>query len=586
MSSPAPATGNTYEANLYPATTQQNVTTPTGAVCFSGGGSRALSCALGQLSALTSPPPSGGSPLLSNFKYISSVSGGSWASVLYSFLPSTFSDQDFLISCVAPGSLTQAGMQTMSANCLGSVPQQFGLESVGDFLYKMWKWGALDPLSGISSWFWIAAIGELVLKPFSLYDATYSDKSPYLLPSSFFSLSQGYVTNNLLPNNPGLQGVPFYSVSPNGRPTLIVNFNLLNGDYSQDPPQMPIQATAISTGSPGSAPSAPGKPPIAGGGSVESFAFTSTLGSGGTQGQDASVTMNRWYSLCDIAGCSSAFFAEYLLQYINKGLDDLLDYIAKEYNLSAFDKDALWLILTGLIDALSSQVIPAYNYWEVGKSNPGNNTYGFSDGGDFENTGILGVLAQTDVNRIVAFINSEIAITPSGSSYTVDPCLPILFGVGENGNAQVFDNTGAPGNTPLEQLCKGLYNASCGDSQLGTYTAAFTQTLTTVANPVSGIAAGRQITVLWVYNNRVNKWQAGLTDNGLTNDLTKGQANQNSNGTPNGGSFDGPLPTLANFPYYDTGEQIYLPPEAVNMLGQLSAWNVEQLVTQIQALFQ
>lgn len=34
---------------------------------------------------------------------------------------------------------------------------------------------------------------------------------------------------------------------------------------------------------------------------------------------------------------------------------------------------------------------------------------------------------------------------------------------------------------------------------------------------------------------------------------------------------------LWNFPNYFTGEQVYLGVEAVNMLAQLSAWNVQQL---------
>ena len=598
MSSPAMTTGNTYQANLYPTQQQQGASTPVGAVCFSGGGSRALSCALGQLSALTSLS------LLEKFAYISSVSGGSWASVLYTFLPSTFSDTDFLISYAAPKSLSQSSMQTMAATCLGSVPQKFSLECVADFIYQMWQWGALDPLNDMASWFWIAGVGELVLKPFGLYDATYSSDSPYLLPTSFFSLSQEYVTQNLVPKNPGLANTPFYTVSANGRPSLIVNFNLLDGDYFSDPPQMPIQATAISTGAPGGTPNIPGET-IIGGGSVESFAFTSTLNSGGTPNQTASVTINRQYSLCDVAGCSSAFFAEYLLAYIGKMVDDLVNTIAAKYDLSPLEKEALKLLLSAITSVLGEEVIPAYNYWtlgEVGQNNPTTPSYGFSDGGDFDNSGILGVLAQTNVNRIVAFINSEIPISKVGTNYFVDPSLPLLFGnyypspddsqpyqpfsggmspAQPMSYVQVFDNS----TRALDELCAGLYAASCGSSQLGTYTACFQQTLTTVANPVANIAAGRQITVLWVYNNRVNNWQSQIADKGLLGDLTSGQANQNSDGTPNGGTFNGPFPTLANFPYYDTGLQIYLYPEAVYMLAQLSAWNVEQLQNEISNLF-
>jgi hypothetical protein len=329
MSYSASASGDTYQANLYPAVEQQGATSPLGAVCLSGGGSRALTCALGQLSALSTLPGVNRQTLLQNFSFISSVSGGSWASVLYTFLPSQYSLAEFLISPTAPSSLTQTAMQNMPATCLGSVPQQFDLDHLGDFIYQLYEWGFFDPFGPeIDSWFWIAGVGEFVLKPFGLYSAVYSQDPPYLLPAGPFSVSQDYINENLVPNNPGLSSVPFYTVA-SGRPTLIVNFNLLNGDYASDPPQMPVQATAVSTGSPGSTPGGG----IVAGGSVESFGFSSTL-DGGTPAKEASVTINRWYSLCDIAGCSSAFFAEFLLEYIGIYIGKLVAAIAQKYNLT------------------------------------------------------------------------------------------------------------------------------------------------------------------------------------------------------------------------------------------------------------
>src|SRR4051794_17191246 len=64
-------------------------TTNTG-LCFSGGGSRALSAAMGQMRGLRELG------LLSRARYISCVSGGSWASTAYTFLPSFITDDDFL----------------------------------------------------------------------------------------------------------------------------------------------------------------------------------------------------------------------------------------------------------------------------------------------------------------------------------------------------------------------------------------------------------------------------------------------------------------------------------------------------------
>ena len=589
-----------YEANLYPAVKQQASTTPVTAVCLSGGGSRALTCALGQLSALNNlhAPNNAGETMLSQFQYISSVSGGTWASVIYTFLPSNVSDADFLITPTAPNALTAAAMVSMGSQCLGLVPQQFNVSAIADYLGVLWQWGFFDPLGpDIRNWFWIAGVGELVLKPFGLYNAAYSSNAPYLLPDRFFSLSPDYIEQNITSENLRLTPASFYTCQPN-RPTLIVNTNLIENYAEAESPQVPVQATARATGVPGQSPDQT----VVGGGSVESFAFTSTLAGAGPNPQTAMVDVSRCYSLCDITGCSSAFFAELLLHYINVAIDDVVAEVVRKFHLSTWAAGLLKAALQLLIDSDAAEVVPQYNYWPLGQvSQPQNTRRGFSDGGSFDNTGILGLLAQTNANRIVAFVNSETPLGMSGIQVVVDTSLPLLFGsyypdsgppyVSFGGMSpsqplsyvQVFSNA----HNELDALCMGLYNASCGGanqgSSLGTYTAAFTQTLVTVENPVANIAAGRQVTVVWVYNNRVNNWQNQITDGSLLTDLTNGQSNENSNGTliNNSGSGIGPL---ANFPNYYTVEQIYLPPEAVNMLAQLSAWNVQQIQSQIAAL--
>jgi len=101
-------------------------------VCFSGGGSRALTCALGQMMGLRQLRDTGGKPLLDRVRYISSVSGGSWASVLYTFLPEKIADEQFFVPTFPPEDLyletsSEGGMDVslMGAHALGSVPQRF-----------------------------------------------------------------------------------------------------------------------------------------------------------------------------------------------------------------------------------------------------------------------------------------------------------------------------------------------------------------------------------------------------------------------------------------------------------------------------
>lgn len=574
-----------YIAKLYPAPTESAETESVLGICLSGGGSRALSCALGQLSALNAMTLPNGQPILGPAQYVSSVSGGSWASVLYTFLPQTIngvsvSDSDFLIEPVVPQSLTKGNpnnnipgnVSYIGQYCLGTTPQQFSLTNIGIFLKMLLDAGFFWNTSQWN-WFWIAGVGELVLKPFALYSATYNSAGPFVQPSLMFSLSTGEVTQCITKYNPSLVPSDFY-LARTGRPSLIVNFNLLEDYQKAVSPQIPMQATPIATSVLGQSPDGH----LVGGGGVESFGFTSMLNGPGAMNGTASINTNRNYSLCDIAGCSSAFFASLLLQYINDEVKtivkDLEDYLINDLGWSTLAADAVGYALKRVLKYFTSDasdVIPAYNYWPAKQVViPSNNTFGFSDGGDFDNTGVLGLLAQTNVNKIIAFVNTETPLGGTATNPTADTAIPLLFGHGGAGQGdlsyvQVFDDTNPlyP-NGACAAAQAGLFNASAGGGTTpGKATAAFLQQgLVTIANPVANITAGRVIDVLWVYNNPVSDWTSAITDPGIQQDL----AQVNTVGS-----------TLWNFPNYFTGEQLYLGVEAVNMLAQLSAWNVQQL---------
>ncbi|HYV03416.1 MAG TPA: hypothetical protein VFB82_02460, partial [Blastocatellia bacterium] len=563
---------------------QSGATQPVLGICLSGGGSRALSCALGQLSALNAMTLPNGQPVLSSEQYISSVSGGTWASVLYTFLPTTISDTDFLIEPVAPQSLTKGGANTpgnvlyMGPSCMGTTPQQFSLANIGVFLKALMEAGFFESPSQYS-WFWIAGVGELVLKPFGLYSATYNIGGPFVQPGLMFSLSTEEVSQCITKYNPHLLPADFY-LARDGRPSLIVNTNLLENYQVASSPQIPVQATPVATSVLGKSPDGT----VVGGGGVESFGFTSTLIGPGLMSGTASISTNRNYSLCDIAGCSSAFFAALMLQYIDKGVqyivNDLEEYLVNDLHWSQAAADFVGGLLAAALESFTndaSDVIPTYNYWPAGQvNNPSNKTFGFSDGGSFDNTGVLGLLAQTNANKVIAFLNTETPLSGAPPNLGMDTEVGLLFGYGGAGpgdltSVQVFDDTNPlyPGGA-FAAVQTGLYNASrAGTTTLGTATAAFLQQgLVTIANPVANIAAGRVVDVLWVYNNQVRNWETAITDSGIQQDL----AQRSSVGS-----------TLWNFPGYSTVEQIYLSVEAVNMLAQLSAWNVQQLSGTIAA---
>lgn len=568
------------------------------AVCFSGGGSRSLTCTLGQLSALSTldDPLNKGQKLISRVACVSAVSGGSWASVPYTFLPSTLagkpvSDSDFLISPQPPSLLVKGAATTPGAanvsylapHCLGNIPGQFDDESIAAF--ALW-WIKLRLFNQVPwSWFWIVAVGHFILQDYELYDAHYKAG---VQPTKSFSQSADYVTKNILPLNSALSTGNFYYPRA-GRPDLIVNYNMMEDIAGA--PQVPVQATTTRAGCPGQSPDGL----IQGGGVCETFGFGSTLLSGGSPQGPASVTLNRFYSLCDVTGCSSAFFAQWLQSHLGAYLDKALgeaESAPTKFGFQAIEgalaKSELGRLRAEL-KALEDQplgIVPQYDYWplsQVGTVSPVTQNYGFADGGAFENTGLMGLLARTTGNiKAIVFVNTSTPLSiDANGTLIVDDQLSLLFGYQAYKNGTYPSFGGMKPSQPMSyvqlfadqfaDLRNQLANNSCdGQKTPGNGVAWARQTLTTVANPVANVAAGRTVDVLWVYNNRVNAWQDALTDSGLQSDLKAGQGS-----SPSG--------SLANFPNYGTID-LHLDAEAVNMLAQLSAWNVAQLHPQISDL--
>ena len=89
----------------------------------------------------------------------------------------------------------------------------------------------------------------------------------------------------------------------------------------------------------------------------------------------------------------------------------------------------------------------------------------------------------------------------------------------------------------------------------------FTQTLTTKPNPHFGVES-YPVRVLWVYNTAVKNWYNLLHDSvKLVVDVT------------------------INFPNYDTVLQLDLTAMEVNLLADLSCWNLQTNADMVLALF-
>jgi hypothetical protein len=624
-----------YQASIYPG----NVANPTIthadpkrkniAVCFSGGGSRALTCAWGQLLGLSALKDEKANPLLNDVRYISSVSGGSWAAVLYTFRPHNFTDAEFLGNSYDPSQLhydqNKAGglnVNVMGPSALGKIPQNFAnlfeLEPTKNIIADFIVLTALKgiPLRTSAKWLWCYIVGENVLADFDLY--TYKNsifkprETPWQYPDAkYFSLSKDYAAKNIFskPGAPPEDAFVYARTNSDGQPAcpmLIINTNIIAKDRPGTslaaPLQIPTQVSAVAAGIYGASPYAPDK---IGGGGVDSFAFTSSLSSlSGIDKVNADFPMA--YTLADITACSSAFFAAILADPLEAAVAALLERNDEHLHLhfSKFVEKADSLIMSDMRRKLSEikddlqkmdkgGLVPQYNYWPVNQVSHGaaaNQNTQFTDGGSLENTGVAGLLAQAQgtVGNIIAFVNGAEVLEKRNDVIIAATQMAPLFGIAYDDVHQQFKKylpnginpfTGQTdplgflqvfenGHSEFDALRQGLY---AGNGAGAKTDAAFClQTLQVVKNPLLGITQTRPVNVLWVQNAQVNNWQKQVTDPALQQKITNGQQK--------GGTSE-----FAGFPYYSTFKKIHQTPAETNTLAQMWSWCVGNKASPLSA---
>lgn len=510
-------------------------TTNTG-ICFSGGGNRALSAAMGQMRGLRALG------LLSKARYISCVSGGSWASTAYTFLPASISDDDFLGQNLAPDQIRWNELGGFPPDCLGNS----ATHSLWDALEYMKKTAVPKDER------WLRAVGYLFLKPFGKTDA-----NPYGLNNlNWFYTWDEQTRQEILSNNPGLEA-DFYTVENENRadrrPFLIVN-----GTWIWPPSflgyenRIPIEFTPLYSGIPKTYQISDSKETrTIGGGYVESFAFNSIV-EAQSSGQPNHVVVSAptlRFNLSDMTGTSSAFFAA-----------------------AADDVDA-------------QEWVPQFEYWPVvsgSNENVPTDTYTFGDGGVLDNTGILSLLARR-VENIIVFVNCE---TPLWKEWRfnhirVDDMLPPLFGYEPFSDFHPYRQYPTDSRNPMKNLK--VFKSEDFFTLVDKLYEAYQQGQTVMYGQEYEIETpnffgidynGKKVNILWVYNNRVDNWQKQIPDPLIQEYLAEGQ-----------GTF--PHGPLKNFPNYSTAfdDVVIWDPltwrlfadlnqPQVNMLANLSHWNI------------
>ena len=569
-------------------------------VCLSGGGSRACSAGMGQLRALRHLRANGKS-LLSQVKAISTVSGGSWLGVPFTYLPDDVSDEAYLNSYVAdPGELVPGNGDSIAVT-LNQLPdgnigaqltsRTFSIPAIAVQAFLLWRFKKTP-----ANMLWQTVIGSHLLKPYGLHVSGRKG-----LPESFFTSSSPALLA-IRQENPALAETTGHIVAKGtnhvSRPYLICNTSMFvdtPGDMGQ-PALTPVQANPMFTGivSSPDGTDANGKP--VGGGGVSSFAFNSALTE--VDLKRVQVEQDRPWSLTDIVGASSAAFAgeleqilrdpevllDHLVDYAEDAIDWLVEHLGFEppFNIAAETPDFLKRsILSSFVDDLDidvGDIIPAYRYWPVRDASPepAIETTRFADGGNLENTGLAGMLSYSDIDSIIAFINSATPMVSAahgvidengheepGTRVIVDDQVPPLFGynaydrhrgyVPFSKDDESFDSRSQvfPGEA-FADLLRQWWKVSGNQDAPGSNAspAICRQNLTTIRNNWFGVAPGRNVKVVWMYLNDVNQWRTKLSNDvqGLLNDVD-------------------------DFPHYKT-LNTSLSATEINLLSSLTAWCV------------
>jgi hypothetical protein len=533
---PIPVGPSHLNVALYPISPMASATGV--GVCLSGGGSRAASAAMGELRGLRHLG------LLDRVSTLSTVSGGTWAGVTFTYLPSAIADDDFLGGVVTdPGHLTWVhgsgqdptrALDVLSDYALGSLCTRIGLV---EFLAKAAELSVAYHDS--PHMLWTRAVGALVLEPFGLNDTT-GDGSA----ARYFSETEQWLSAAILPMNSTLSARDFQLVQKPGRPHLVTNSTLFypTGVHPRRPPSgspmlepYPLEVSTTQVGVP-----SPLEHGI-GGGFVDPFAFGGPAPTAPPQRDRVTVvTPAQRFALSDITGASSSAF-----------VGPLID---------AFGTAHPWL----------EDIDPLFSYWPITAAGPTPaQPYYIGDGGNLENTGIMALLRRK-ITRIVAFVHAETALSwdPVARQVVVDGQLPPLFGIepkvpGER--YQVYPRPPAsvpPAAAPFRynqvfpteafyRLIDQLWRASGA----GGTAMCLSRGLPVQDNARFGISGLGPVDVLWVYTNPVRAWSDRLRD------VVK-----------LGMDFE-PL-LYRSFPNYDTILQLHLEPRQVNLLAHLSCWNV------------
>lgn len=511
-------------------------------ICFIGGGTRALTGAMGALRGLTQLK------LIKNIGYISCVSGGSWASTAYCYYNSGAKDDDeFLGPITEPGDITMDSLENLDQNCLGHT----ATTSLRDKLIKLMPKVPENEL-------WLTAISEVYFQPFGIY----SPDQP-----AYFSLDEDTVMD-IKKRNPILAGAVFNTVRipekpDNKRPFLVIDSTLMGPNelalFSEET-VVTFQYTPLYVGSPlykevtyHSQKQGDKTLPV-GGGFIEPFAF------GGPEPAKPPVKgtltvpkPEKPFALANASGASSAAYAGFVEEIsVPKTIRKIGKLIKK---ILGFSKG---LKLKNLA--------PQELYWPVTKkADTPAKLFDYGDGAVIDNTGMLALL-QRKVKNIIVFLNTSTKL-----DVDFDPANPPKKGDVASDMSSLFGYPFAATNENNQVFKKSDFTTVVGnlqDAKRNGKTLITACDLEVQQNDWWGIAGNWTVKVCWIYLDRVSSWEEQLPKD-IQKEIKKGNRHHFKHGK------------FKHFPNYKTVDEnfldlVELTPRQVNLLADLCCWNVLQ----------
>lgn len=489
-------------------------------IALSGGGPRAMSCAMGQMRALLSHPL---------YKYtgaISCVSGGSWFGTPFSFAPESFSDATLLGTQIPPSQLTLQALQQLDLYNIC-----FPLTAMTDSFIAL-VLGSLYEIEKVPyNKLWSRMLNYFFLNPLKIDDA-----------QTFFTLNNTTL-QKLLSQNVSLTRSNFYLLR-NNRPFYIAG-GTQNYPLGINQVMRHMEYTAMYAGTPQQCGQVGPNKEHYGYGYVDNVLFD-TLKPQPTSATTANAYLNtnpanskqEPFLLCDQMGSTSS---------------------APGSDLDFFNAPG-WF--------------PQFNYWSpayTGKEST--EFYSFTDGGNLENTGIIPLLRR-QYSTIIACVNSELPLTDIDSTTQdyvdgIDAQVARLFGRMPLSNGfpvpktQVFNDNGK-----FDALNQALHTAKANGKPL-----IYQDLYTIYPNNYFGVPAypnGKTVEVIWIYNDMNKEWYNELPASVQT--LLKSTARDNYMlNFPNLNTVgQNQLKTLDVWIY----QALYYTPQQINLLANMHYYNI------------